>query len=284
MPVAAKTSSKDDTEKNLRSYSKILAICKSGTTDTSVHGRSDKISVVLKDPESFYSAVERIAETDYSKAAAADLSNLIFPFRTSLTAQGAGGLPGFDPRAMSASGTDGEVTFHDMMPFQTGRTANDFATPSVYLSDRYQAASGDGLRSHLSSTRFYTNSDRFRDIYDQRGIAFRLPMMAVGWGYGLDSHYAVPSGTAEEIAMFPSGVKVFRGGVTEGWQVDPSNYVTAPIDFQYDEERHVWTCGAGAGELPKGQYQYMVYQMVTTNESGWDFVRAHPILEIEEVP
>jgi hypothetical protein len=30
--------------------------------------------------------------------------------------------------------------------------------------------------------------------------------------------------------------------------------------------------------IPKGQYQYMVYQMTAQNVAGWDFVRAHPML------
>lgn len=38
-----------------------------------------------------------------------------------------------------------------------------------------------------------------------------------------------------------------------------------------------------AGEGPTtGQYQFMVYTMVSQNAAGWDFVRAHGILEVEE--
>lgn len=30
--------------------------------------------------------------------------------------------------------------------------------------------------------------------------------------------------------------------------------------------------------LPTGQYQYMNYQMVSQNQAGWDFSRAHPLI------
>jgi hypothetical protein len=34
----------------------------------------------------------------------------------------------------------------------------------------------------------------------------------------------------------------------------------------------------------KGQYQFMHHVMVTTNEDGFDFDRAHPMLDLEESP
>lgn len=33
-----------------------------------------------------------------------------------------------------------------------------------------------------------------------------------------------------------------------------------------------------AGSLPSGQYQYMSYVMVSQNQTGWDFIRMHPLL------
>lgn len=38
----------------------------------------------------------------------------------------------------------------------------------------------------------------------------------------------------------------------------------------------VWAISSGPP--PKGQYQFMVYQMVADSQRGFDFVRAHPIL------
>lgn len=34
--------------------------------------------------------------------------------------------------------------------------------------------------------------------------------------------------------------------------------------------------GGGSGQVAPGQYQYMVYQVIAQNESGWDWTRAHP--------
>lgn len=36
--------------------------------------------------------------------------------------------------------------------------------------------------------------------------------------------------------------------------------------------------GGVGGSLPEAEYQFMVWQMVSDNQAGWDFVRAHPIL------
>jgi hypothetical protein len=35
---------------------------------------------------------------------------------------------------------------------------------------------------------------------------------------------------------------------------------------------------SGGGVLPVGQYQYSTYQMVSQNQAGFDFVRAHPLI------
>lgn len=39
-----------------------------------------------------------------------------------------------------------------------------------------------------------------------------------------------------------------------------------------------YLCVPGTGALSKGQYQHMNYTMVSQNQSGWDFMRAHPTL------
>lgn len=36
--------------------------------------------------------------------------------------------------------------------------------------------------------------------------------------------------------------------------------------------------GGGEADIPEGEYQYMVLQMTSDNQVGYDFVRAHPIV------
>jgi hypothetical protein len=42
-----------------------------------------------------------------------------------------------------------------------------------------------------------------------------------------------------------------------------------------EDGRIVVTVQSGGGSLPVGQYQYMVYQMVSDNQAGWEFIMAH---------
>ena len=36
--------------------------------------------------------------------------------------------------------------------------------------------------------------------------------------------------------------------------------------------------GAGGGSVTSGQYQFMVFQMVAQNQTGWDYIRAHALI------
>jgi hypothetical protein len=254
-------------------YEKLLAICKTttDTQDTSIVGRSGKISVALKDSESFYDNVDHMEDDLYSRSAGADISNILYPFRTKKNVLGEGGLPGFHPNAPSAKTNDSAASgdLQALLPFKWN------TTDTTTLVDRYNAPSGDSLTGMLSSDARVFNIEQFRDITDIRTFGLRLPVMAVGWGYTLGERKAMPSGTASETASFPSGTRVFRGGVTEGWQVDPSNYIAAPIDFQYDVDRHVWTCGGGQA-LPPGKGRYKVLTIIDDQDPGkvaWDYPR-----------
>lgn len=40
--------------------------------------------------------------------------------------------------------------------------------------------------------------------------------------------------------------------------------------------RKTFWVGGASGSLPTGQYQYMVYQMTSNNQAGFDYVRLHP--------
>lgn len=77
---------------------------------------------------------------------------------------------------------------------------------------------------------------------------------------------AISSG-ADYTAIEANGVSGLEGG---RFQVE---------FYGYDAEgkpRYLFI-GGGGGSLPTGQYQHMVYQNVTQNESGFDFVMAHTL-------
>ncbi len=77
--------------------------------------------------------------------------------------------------------------------------------------------------------------------------------------------------SAKELARLREKVDTFRGpGVINTHK--KITLVPAPPQGQGSRP-------TGAPQtLPAGQYQYMVFQMVTQNVAGWDWTRGHPLL------
>jgi hypothetical protein len=51
--------------------------------------------------------------------------------------------------------------------------------------------------------------------------------------------------------------------------------------LEAERRGYLYTKGGGnaaSASLPTGEHQYMVYQMTSDNQAGFDFVRSHPIL------
>lgn len=209
---------------NPYSYDKIFALVRNAD-NTSVLGRTSRVSVVIKDTESFHTELESMDDATYKNAAGSDLSAIFMPYQSHGGVSGS--MPGFNSYLPTPDPK--EVNFYSILPFQWSSGAN-----SVVM-DRWVATSGDSLGSLVSAEKHYIDMDRYRDLDYIRGVGLRLPIMGVGWGYTTDDD-PWPSGGAG-----PSGTRYFKGDLQSGWQLDPSDYIAAPIDLRYDPERHVWT-------------------------------------------
>lgn len=349
------------------SYSKILALYNS-QAQGNVFGKQKKAIVGFKTSESFETTVKEIGSGYYQKIAGGDLSNIFYPFQSKY---GSGIMPSFhtDGSGSLYTNISGSIINNTKLyPFRFNTTD----APYVYY--RPVLASGhDSLNSLISSSRYYGNTESYRDTSDIRSLGLRLPLMGVGWGYTTDG---LPVPSQGDRLLYGSGVNSFtsykfKGGSANGYDVDPNDYIAAPIDLRYDPQKNVWTgpkgfwaqiigssgvfatssgvfAGNGSGLLtayswrevvpadngdfiqpskfrtgtysnfpafevnnntvasgtivyfpPKeredryhfnvggsnssgtlstGQYQYMVYQMVSQNSAGFDFVRGHPVL------
>ncbi len=209
------------------SYSRILAIFDRDKTDPSVTGASNRANVTFKTEASFDSQVKSMPSDLYTHAAGQDLAGIFMPYQTAV---GSGNLPCFNATAITASGG---INLNKLLPFKWDHTQTTY----IYDRARIQGSGGaDSLRGLISGDFYAGDVDRFRDISDVRGIGIRLPAMGVGWGYATDNT-PFPSGTTV------SGVATFKGQFTNGWQIDPKDYVAAPFDFRYDKRRNVWTMG-----------------------------------------
>ena len=259
------------------SYDKIMAFfnTKADPKDTSISTRSNKVTVAFTNTANYNDTITNLPQDEYLETAGQDLSALFMPFETKIDTKGLG-LPGFMKNADRVNlPTTTKIGLTNLLPFKWDKAE----TNHVY--DRWNTATvGDGINGLISSDRVYADVNQYRDISQIRGIGLRLPIMAVGWGYTLSAAKAVPSGTETEIKNFPINERdrVFAGGTQKGWEVDPSQYIAAPIDLRYDETRDVWTCG-GQG-LPPGKGIYKVLMLIDDEDPGtaaWDYPRFPPI-------
>jgi hypothetical protein len=116
-----------------------------------------------------------------------------------------------------------------MLPFYFLSTP--VSSTNLYLSDNKDSYA-DVLSGDKSDRQSYN-----RTSHDIRGVGLRLPVMCVGWGYDTDGE-PVPAG---------SGTGKFVGEKDHGYQVDPQEYIAAPLDVRYNKERHVWEASGGTG-------------------------------------
>lgn len=210
---------------NAYSYDKLLGKMKP-SVDNSVIGRTHKTLVSLQDSYNYDDRLQKMSDDEYQASAGCDLSAIFMPFATQSAGSGMPGFVALPPK------TDYGITMQRLFPFEYASGV------STVLKDRYHAPSGDSLGSVVSFNTHPINVDIFRSLDDIRSIGIRLPAMGVGWGYTKEKQIAWPSGS---VANPASGITYFKGGYVDGYNVDPSDYVTAPIDLRYDEERAVWT-------------------------------------------
>lgn len=349
------------------SYDRILAIYNSGGGNLAFT-KQKRATVYFKNHASFESSIQNMSGSGtYNRLAGADLSNIFFPYQSKNNAN----MPHFYPsgsKVLFTSNSGVIIDIDSLVPFKY----SDSASGQLYYRPKL-GSNHDGLNGIVSSNKYYGDTETYRDIADLRTLGHRLPMIGVGWGYTTDG-LPVPSNSG--LLLYGSGVGnisdyKFKGGFSYGYEVDPNDYIAAPIDLRYDPQKNVWTgpkgfwakvtgssgvyvtssgvfagngsglltayswyeCvpadngefilphqfragtftrfpafesnnnsvpdnsvvyfppkdredryyftygGSSSGNLSGGMYQYMVYQMVSQNSPGWDFVRGAPVLE-----
>lgn len=271
MPSFEKSSIQEQTSQRAGggSYDKILAIFNnSQDRKTTALERSKRVNISLKTAENFESTLMQCPSGDYRNVAGSDISAIFMPYQTML-GSGSHTMPAFAsgiqilvPTFQSGSG----INTFDILPFQW-----DFKLPNVsgLVYDRTINPSGDGFKNLVSGNQYYGDSDRYRNISEERGIGLRLPAMGVGWGFTTKKKpWPAGSGT------------LFKGDVAEGYRVDPKDYIAAPIDLRYDTKRNVWSATGGAdgiwakilnaGLLGENGNLYNIYSWIemTTDASG----------------
>lgn len=211
-------------------YDKLISFF-SDTEGTDLSTYNSRAKVVLQQSANYEWAL-RFAEdgSNYRSTAGTDLSSILYPFELRLNNDNPN-LPhiheDISHRKIANVGSGiREPNFADLLPYYWVPSGVD------YITDRYAiSASGDSMSSTVSSNKIRGDSvDRFRDPYEIRSVGMRMPMMGVGWGYDLNG------------APFPPGQTsgTFVGNVQYGSQIDPKEYIAAPIDLRYDKDRHVW--------------------------------------------
>lgn len=201
--------------------------------EESVSGRNDKNRIFIQDGPTYESALTGMSQNEFKHSGGANLSAIFIPFQSRKEADE---MPAFYKHIEDTPNSDGMTpALMEVLPFRWDKNRTS------YIYDRWGTTSGDGLANLISDTEFRGDSDRFRDISNVRSIAFRLPMMAAGWGFTTDG-LPWPSGEWGDFRT-----PKFKGGFDKhaGWMVDPADYIAAPIDLRYDRDHHVWTAPRG---------------------------------------
>ena len=217
------------------SHSRVLAYFKEDSATTSVAERQGKYNIAFRDQESFNELLRMSDSHAYQNYAGCDIAAFLTPFRTFAGPTGSG-MPCFDS-TFAGSGnyiSSGIINSHDLLPFRWD------PKESGYIYDRYMTPSGDSIGSVISDTQTNDDIDRYRDISNIRTLGLRLPAVGVGWGFTLD-------GTPWPSGGVVNGRRMFKNNLSNGYDLDPSDYVAAPIDIRYDQTRNVWSAFGTAG-------------------------------------
>ena len=197
------------------SYTKIIGTffhdsTSSGLIDNSISKRN-KVSIALKTTETFDRSLAIMESGLYQNTGGSDLSALFIPFVATVNS---------NMNMPSVSGLDGdldEINARTLLPFEFNASGINKFKDLNSLS-----ASGDAVVGLVSANRYYDSPLNIRQVSDVRGIGLRLPLMGIGWGYNTNNE-KIPAG---------SGANKFKGEVDYGWQVDPKDYIAAPIDLR----------------------------------------------------
>lgn len=190
----------------------------SGSVDSK---RSSSHIITLLSKDELCESLSRSTTSVYERSASIDINSLFMPYSS---VSGNRIMPCI-PSGIQSSESD--VTMYDLLPFSFNPTSGE-------IVDRTISTSGDSLAGLANGSEFTNELEDFRDIQNIRGIGLRLPMMGVGWGYTTnDTPYPYD----------PVNPEVFINGSVSGTSIPSQNYVAAPIDFKFDEDRGVWVAG-----------------------------------------
>lgn len=241
MPNFERAVSTGKSSVNSYSYDKLFATVR-GSSGSSALERANKISVSIKDVDSYNHQLNHMTSGEYKNTAGCDLSAIFMPFQTKVGPSG--GMPGFNSVLPSGGKNYSQANFFNLLPFEWSSGNLNV------IKDRWHSPSGDSLSHLVSAEKLYIDTNQYRDTNDIRSIGLRLPAIGVGWGFTKNG-IPWPSGSApagqQAGVHYPSGAKFFKGGKLDGYELDPSDYVAAPIDLRYDEEKHVWSAFSSKG-------------------------------------
>lgn len=203
--------------------------------------RQNKAVVTLKSEPSFNETIKSIPSGGYPSVAGTDLSSIFFPYvaRSSGLAKT---MPGFTYHLPTSGDLSRKVaTIYDLMPYYFLDSEHD------YIYDQSLFPSGDSIKGNVSGSGYIGDPDIYRAVDDQRSVGLRLPAMAVGWGY---TTWGDPYPSGRVVGSGETQRFYFKGdhpesGHLKGYQVNPDDYIAAPIDLRYDPRNHVWTAPKG---------------------------------------
>jgi len=213
-------------------HNAILGMVIPSGNNTKMVNKTNRVAVSFKDRNSIQELLSSTAMQKYVNIGTAPLEFIFIPFQIGSAPSSV--LP------MIESGiapSDSDIVYSDLLPFEF-RPGHDEEFYNLITDEGDDHDYFTGLNSgQYPSGSIY----QYRNYQDVRGVGLRLPLILAGWGYDLDG-VPVPSGTSTDL---------FKGDYPSGYQVDPSNYVAAPLDVRYDRDRGVW---AATGGMKKHQH------------------------------
>ena len=215
----------DSSQQQASTYGNISNDYVLATVDYSVNdarGKLNRLNVFINNLNRIEPNLRYTFKSNYKRMGGSSLSNILSPYSAS---HSSGLVPSFHPSAPKAVNISGSPNIINLLPFKWSSGSN--------VVNIQNDNGGDYQKELLSGSGYPGDLGKNRDRGSIRGVGMRLPMMGVGWGYDLDDNPA-PSGNSGK----------FAGDVDNGYEVDPQEYIAAPIDLRYDRNRGVWTSNA----------------------------------------
>lgn len=177
----------------------------------------DRATIGLYNTEAYRSIFTQISPDTFDESAGVDLTAILYPYSFISNKVPQSQFSEFSYSADAVIPLARPIKYSNLLPYPlSDQETGDTNTDSINFSP---GEKNEGDIGRLS--------DKAR-----RPIGIRLPMIGVGWGHTTRG------------APYPKGTtyRKFKGEKDYGWQVDPKDYISAPVDLRYDEVNNVWTC------------------------------------------